>query len=86
MPYGKATPERPFLSDEEALDVAAFVNDDVIHKRPYVEAFDYPHAQEKAIDYDIGPFIDTFSVTQHKFGPYPPIIDFWKKKGLKPVY
>jgi thiosulfate dehydrogenase len=86
MPYGKATPDKPFLTDEEALDVAAFVNDDAIHKRPYVENFDYPHPEEKAIDYDVAPFADTFSVTQHKFGPYPPIIDYWKKKGMKPVY
>ena len=86
MPYGKATWDKPFLSDEEALDLAAFVNDDAIHKRPGVESLAYPHPEEKAIDYDGGPFIDTFSVPQHKFGPYQPIIDFWRMKGMKPVY
>ncbi len=86
MPHGKATADKPFLSDEEALDLAAFVNDDAIHNRPFVNTFDYPHPQEKAIDYDKGPFRDTFSVIQHKFGPYQPIIDFWKIKGMKPVY
>ena len=86
MPYGKATWEKPFLSDEEALDIAAFVNDDAIHKRPGVESFDYPYAEEKAIDYSIGPFNDTFSIMQHKFGPYQPIITYWKNKGMKPVY
>ena len=86
MPYGKATWDKPFLTDEEALDIAAFVNDDQIHKRPGVESFDYPVPKEKAIDYAIGPFSDTFSISQHKFGPYEPIIDFWKSKGLKPVY
>ncbi len=86
MPYGKATWDKPFLSDEEALDIAAFVNDDAIHKRPSVENFDFPHPEEKAIDYAISPFSDTFSIAQHKFGPYQPIIDFWKNKGLKAAY
>jgi thiosulfate dehydrogenase len=86
MPYGKATPDSPFLSDHEALDLAAFINDDVIHKRPFVQSIDYPYPDEKAIDYDRAPFMDRFSVMQHKFGPYPPIIAFWKKNGMKPVY
>lgn len=86
MPYGKASWDKPFLSDEEALDLAAFVNDDVIHKRPYIKTIAYPYPEEKAIDYDEGPFIDTFSAAHHKFGPYAPIIDFWKKKGMRPVY
>lgn len=86
MPYGKATADKPFLSDDEALDIAAFVNDDRMHNRPYVKTLEYPYPEEKAIDYDEGPFIDTFSATQHKFGPYPPIITFWKNKGMRSVY
>lgn len=86
MPYDKASWDKPFLSDEEALDIAAFVNDDDLHKRPYVESFDYPYAEEKAIDYDKGPFSDTFSVTQHKLGPFQPIISFWKNTGKRPIY
>ncbi|MEO6000255.1 MAG: c-type cytochrome [Chitinophagaceae bacterium] len=86
MPHDKATWNKPFLSDEDALDIAAFVNDDNIHKRPVVKDFDYPHPEEKAIDYSVGPFIDTFPSAQHKLGPYQPIIDYWKSKNLKPVY
>jgi thiosulfate dehydrogenase len=86
MPYDKATAEKPFLTDAEALDVAAFVNDDRQHLRPTVKGFDYPHPEEKSIDYDHAPFADGFSETQHKFGPYPPIIGAWKKKGMKAVY
>jgi thiosulfate dehydrogenase len=86
MPYEKATSDKPFLSDEEALDIAAFINDDAIHTRPYVKTSDYPYPEEKAIDYDNGPFMDTFSVAHHKFGPYPSIINFWKSKGMKPIY
>jgi thiosulfate dehydrogenase len=86
MPFDKATWDRPFLSDEEALDIAAFVNDDNIHRRPSVKSFDYPHPEEKAIDYDRGPFIDHFTATQHKLGPYQPIITFWKNNGMNPIY
>ena len=86
MPQDKATWDKPFLKDEEALDLAAFINDDKIHQRHVVRSFDYPVIGEKAIDYSIGPFIDSFSEAQHKCGPYQPIIDHWKSKGLKPVY
>jgi thiosulfate dehydrogenase len=86
MPFDKATRDKPVLKDEEALDIAAFVNDDKIHSRPGVESFDYPEIGEKSIDYGIGPFVDTFSETQHKYGPYPEIISYWKSKNMKPVY
>lgn len=86
MPYDKATWDKPFLSDAEAMDIAAFVNDDSRHHRPDVKNFDYPHIEEKAIDYDKGPFADTFSTAQHKYGPYLPVIDYWKGKGWKPSY
>jgi thiosulfate dehydrogenase len=86
MPYDSAKWNKPVLSDEQALDVAAFVNDDRIHKRPNPASFDYPHPEEKAIDYDKGPFFDNFAEEQHKFGPYKPIIEFWKSKGLKAAY
>jgi thiosulfate dehydrogenase len=86
MPFDKTTWDKPFLSDEDALDIAAFINDDNLHPRPGVKNFDYPHAEEKAIDYDHGPFVDSFTATQHKLGPYQPIISFWKSKGINPVY
>ncbi len=86
MPFDSATWDKPILTDEEALDVAAFVNDDRIHFRLSPKNFDYPVAKYKAIDYGKGPFADTFSAVQHKFGPYQPIIDYWKAAGLKPTY
>jgi len=86
MPYDKATYNKPLLSSSDALDLAAFINDDEIHKRPSVKEFQYPNYKEKAIDYDRGPFNDNFSETQHKYGPYKPIIDYWKSKGLKPTF
>lgn len=86
MPHDSATWQKPVLTDEEALDIAAFVNDDRIHQRPSPKTLDYPHPEEKAIDYGHGPFADPFTEEQHKFGPYGPIIDYWKKKGLNPSY
>jgi thiosulfate dehydrogenase len=86
MPYDLAKYDKPVLTDAEALDIAAYVNDDDLHHRPGPKTFDYPHPEEKAIDYGKGPFMDTFSEAEHKFGPYEPIISFWKNKGLKPTY
>jgi thiosulfate dehydrogenase len=86
MPFDSARWNKPVLTDEEALDISAFVNNDKIHKRPNPKTFDYPHPEEKSIDYDKGPFADNFSSEQHKYGPYKPIIEYWKSKGLKPVY
>ncbi|WP_184545531.1 c-type cytochrome [Mucilaginibacter sp. FT3.2] len=88
MPYDKTTPGQPFLTDADALDIAAFINDDKIHQRPIAKTskeVDYPHFEEKAIDYDKGPFKDPFSEQQHKFGPYKPIIDYWEGKGITPA-
>ncbi len=86
MPYDKVTSGKPFLTDEQALDIAAYVNDDGIHPRPSPANFDYPHIEEKALDYDRGPFSDSFSGSAHKYGPYQPMIDYWKAKGMKAVY
>lgn len=86
MPFDKTADGKPFLSDKDAMDIAAFVNNDNIHNRPNPKSFDYPHISEKAIDYDHGPFADTFSIAQHKFGPYQPIIDYWTAQGKKASY
>ena len=86
MPHDKATHQKPFLTHEEALDLAAFVNDDSIHHRPSVSDYEYPDFKEKAIDYDKGPYNDSFSEHQHKYGPFQPIIDYRKNKGLQHSY
>lgn len=86
MPYDKATHDSPFLTDAQALDLAAFINDDKIHKRPFVKEYQYPNIEEKAIDYDRGPFKDHFSDQQHKYGPYKPIMDYWAARGVDPGF
>ncbi len=78
MPQG-TTWENPVLSDEEAYDVAAFINDDRIHSRPQVDVSkDYPDLFEKPVDYPTGPYVDQFSEVEHKFGPWKPIKEAYK--------
>lgn len=76
MPLG-ATHEMPQLSDEEAWDLAAFVN---TQPRPHKETpADWPDISKKPIDHPSGPYSDEFNEKQHKFGPFKPIADARKK-------
>lgn len=70
MPLG-ASHNAPQLSDEEAWDLAAFVNS---QPRPTkATPKDWPDISKKPIDHPFGPFSDGFTETQHKFGPFKPI-------------
>jgi len=70
MPYG-VTFENPFLSDEEAWDVAAYVNS---MPRPEKDlSQDWPDIAKKPVDHPFGPYTDSFTEEQHKYGPYEPI-------------
>jgi thiosulfate dehydrogenase len=66
MPY-KETPS-PELTDEEAWDVAAFVNS---QQRP-VKKFsnDWPDIKTKPFDHPYGPYADSSAEQQHKLGPW----------------
>lgn len=70
MPLG-ASYDKPQLTDEEAWDVAAYVN---VQPRPHKKfPNDWPDKSKKPVDHPFGPFSDKFTETQHKFGPYQPI-------------
>jgi thiosulfate dehydrogenase len=87
MPHNIATWKKPVLTDEQAIDVAAFINDDRIHDRPRMHnARGYENEMNKPIDYDTPPFPDGFSAEQHKFGPYQPIIDYHKEHNLPVIF
>jgi thiosulfate dehydrogenase len=73
MPLGKAD-----LSDDEAFDVAAFINSQPRPEMPDLEA-DYPDRTKKPADNSYGPFADPFPLQQHQFGPFGPIEAFYKK-------
>lgn len=78
MPFG-ATYQNPQLSDEEAWDVAAFVNAQPRPQHPFLDK-DWPDVSKKPFDHPFGPYTDSFPDTQHKFGPFAPIVAFYKKK------
>jgi thiosulfate dehydrogenase len=80
MPYGKAFHGHPVLLNEEAWDVAAFVNS---QPRPHkIFSMDWPDISKKPIDHPFGPYADTFPESQHKYGPWIPIIA-WKEVQKK---
>jgi thiosulfate dehydrogenase len=70
MPDG-TTHDTPVLSDEEAWDVAAFVNS---LQRPAKDlSGDWPDVAAKPFDHPFGPYVDSFSESEHKYGPFIPI-------------
>lgn len=73
MPLGEAT-----LTDDEAFDVAAFINSQTRPAMPNLEQ-DYPDKSAKPVDNPYGPFADDFSLEQHKYGPFQPIEAHYKK-------
>lgn len=79
MPYDQATHKNPVLTNEEAWDVAAFVNS---QPRPHMDQkADWAIIAKKAIDEPFGPYADNFSEEQHKYGPFGPIEQFYKNKA-----
>jgi thiosulfate dehydrogenase len=81
MPFG-ATYQNPQLTDEEAWDVAAFVNSQPRPKHPFLDT-DWPKIEKKPYDHPFGPFADTFPEAQHKYGPFGPIVAFNKAQQKK---
>lgn len=76
MPLG-ASHNAPTLTNEEAWDIAAFVNTQTRPKKDI--SHDWPNIAEKPFDHPFGPYKDGFSEEQHKFGPYEPIQNKIKK-------
>jgi len=77
MPLG-ATFESSQLSDEEAWDVAAYINSQPRHHKNTPE--DWPDISKKPMDHPFGPYSDHFDERHHKYGPFIPIAEAQKKK------
>jgi thiosulfate dehydrogenase len=77
MPYG-TTYENPTLTDEEAWDVAAYINSLPRPRKNFPT--DWPDISTKPFDHPDGPYSDSFSEQQHKYGPFAPIVESRKKK------
>ena len=82
MPRG-VTWKNPILTDQQAIDVAAFINDDEAHVRPTSEEgkVEYPHPEDKPVDYHKGPFADPYDVPTHKFGPWAELRSWREEHG-----
>jgi thiosulfate dehydrogenase len=81
MPFGSDHMHEQ-LSNEQAWDVAAFVNS---QPHPFKNtAGDWPKLTTKPYDCPFGPFADTqFSVTQRKYGPFAPIKKYYAALAKK---
>ena len=79
MPFNQAKHEGTVLIDEEAWDVAAFVNSQPRPKGDLTK--DWANIAAKPIDHPFGPYTDNFNEAQHKLGPFKPIVA--KRKEMK---
>ena len=78
MPNLEASYEKPKLTDEEAWDIAAYVNSNP--RQLKIFRGDWPDISKKPVDHPFGPFADKYSEAQHKFGPFKQIVQASKKK------
>jgi thiosulfate dehydrogenase len=71
MPLG-ATFQSPILTEEQAWDAAAYINSMDRPTKKFTD--DWPDIAQKPVDHPFGPYADSFSEQQHKYGPFQPII------------
>lgn len=72
MPLGQ-----PDLSDDEAYDVAAYMNSHERPRRANLEV-DFPDINRKPVDSPYPPYGDNFPHEQHLLGPFEPIREFYR--------
>lgn len=77
MPLG-ASHKISILTDEEAYDVAAYINSKTRPEKANLDS-DYPDLSKKPVDSPYPPYPDNFPGEQHQFGPFQPIINAHKK-------
>ena len=82
MPSG-VTHVNTVLTDEQAFDVAAYVNS---QPRPFKARLelDFPSRKNKPVDAAFPPYTPGFSAEQHKYGPWQPIQEA-REKGIYPL-
>ncbi len=82
MPSG-ITHLNAVLTDEQAFDVAAFINSQPRPVKRDLEK-DFPARKNKPVDAAFPPYTPGFSAEQHKFGPWQPIQEA-RAKGIYPL-
>lgn len=78
MPFG-ASYDAPQVTDEEAYHLAAYINTFPRPEKSNREA-DFPDKKLKPVSTPYGPWADPFSADQHKFGPFQPIMEYYKSE------
>lgn len=78
MPFG-ATADAPILTDDEAYDVAAYMLDKQRPVKANLEK-DFPARFNKPVDSAFPPYVLGASPDQHRFGPFPPLVE--KQKAM----
>ena len=77
MPNLLTSHENPTLTEAESWNVAAYVNS---QSRPHKDqSKDWPKFEKKPLDFPFGPYADSFSESQHKYGPFKPIQKFYNQ-------
>jgi thiosulfate dehydrogenase len=71
MPNGTSFDD-PYLGQADAWDVAAYVISQPRPKKAGLDK-DFPNLLLKPVVASYGPYADTFSEKQHKYGPFGPI-------------
>ena len=82
MPSG-VTHVNTVLTDEQAVDVAAFINSQPRPVKANIKA-DFPARKNKPVDAAFAPYTPGFSAEQHKYGPWKPIQEA-RDKGIIPA-
>jgi len=75
MPLGK-----PDLDDDQAFDLAAYINSQPRPHKADLER-DYPDRALKPVDSPYGPFADPFPLAQHRYGPFAPIEAYYRERN-----
>lgn len=78
MPFGTEHGAEK-VTVEECWDLAAFISSQSRPQRIFQN--DWPNISEKPFDYPTGPYADSFGEKMHKYGPFPPIIAWYKIRG-----
>ena len=81
MPSG-ITHVNAILTDEQAFDVAAYVNSQPRPVKSNLKA-DFPARKNKPVNAAFEPYTPGFMAAQHKFGPWQPILEA-REKGIFP--
>lgn len=76
MPFG-ATYEDPLLTDEEAYDVAGYINQQLRPQKSNPER-DFPDLKKKPVSTPYPPYADNFPMEQHQLGPFQPIMEYYR--------